>query len=172
MRAVTERITTKGIKKAIGENFSTVIVQVKERDSTKGPLHGKTYRCRKLPALKFSKDLPLLVFASFSASQTRLGHSSTHLHSSTGSSHSETRDSLQGCTMCRCHRKAGVNGLQLSHSQKSNIPAISHHILGALSIQPGNLTPFSTSQPHSTSIHISDSTISSYFVTRLHYLRL
>ena len=42
-RAVTERIMPKGIKKAIGENFSMVIVWVKERDSTKGLLHGKTY---------------------------------------------------------------------------------------------------------------------------------
>ena len=41
MRAVPERITPKGIKKAIGENFSTVIVQVKEQDSIQGPLHGK-----------------------------------------------------------------------------------------------------------------------------------
>jgi hypothetical protein len=172
MRAVPERITLKGIKKAIGENFSTVIVWVKEWDSTKGLLHGKTYHCHNFPMLKFSKDLLSLMFASFSASQTRLGHSSTHLLLSTGSSHSETQDLLQGCTMCHCHLKVGVNGLQLSRSQKLNVPAISHHILGALSIQPGNLTLFSTLQPCSTSIHISDTMISSYFVTRLRYLRL
>jgi hypothetical protein len=171
-RAIAERITPRGIKKAIGENFSTVIVRVKERDSTKGPLHGKTYRCRDFPTLKISKDSLLLAFASFSVSRTRLGHSSTHLLLSTGSSHSETRDSLQGCTMCHYHRKAGVNGLQLSHSQKLNVPAISHHILGALSIQPGNLTLFSTSRLRSTSTHISDITISSCFVTRLRYLKL
>ena len=40
-RAVAERVTPKGIKKAIGENFSTVIIRVKKQDSTKGPLHGK-----------------------------------------------------------------------------------------------------------------------------------
>ena len=44
-RAVAERITPKGIKKAVGENFSMVIVWVKEWDSTKGRLHGKTYHC-------------------------------------------------------------------------------------------------------------------------------
>jgi hypothetical protein len=169
MRAVPERITPKGIKKAIGENFSMVIVQVKEWDSTKGPLHGKTYHCHNFPMLKFSKDLLLLMFASFSASQMRLGHSSTHLLLLTGSSHSNTWDSLQGCTMCHCHHKAEVNGFQLSYSQKLNVPAISYHILGMLPIQPGNPTWFSTSWPHSTSIHISDITISS---SRLHYLRL
>jgi hypothetical protein len=44
VRAVAERVTPKGFKKAIGENFSTVIIRVKERDRKKGPLHGKTYR--------------------------------------------------------------------------------------------------------------------------------
>jgi hypothetical protein len=41
MRAVAERVTSKGTKKAIGESFSTVIIRVKEQDSTIGPLHGK-----------------------------------------------------------------------------------------------------------------------------------
>ena len=149
-----------------------VIVWVKEWDSTKGPLHGKTYHCQDFPTLKNLKDLLLLMFASFSASWTRLGHSNTHLLLSTGSSHSESRDLLQGCTMCHYHHKVGVNKLQLSHSQKLNVPAISHHILGVLSIQPGNPILFSISQLHSTSTHISNIMISSCFVTRLHYLRL
>ena len=44
VRAVTEKVTPKGLKKAIGENFSTVIIWVKEQDKKKGPLDGKTYR--------------------------------------------------------------------------------------------------------------------------------
>ena len=43
VRAVAERVTPKGIKKAIGENFSLVIVRVKGWDRSKGPLHGKSY---------------------------------------------------------------------------------------------------------------------------------
>ena len=43
VRAVTEKVTPKGLKKAIGENFSTVIIRVKEWDKKKGPLDGKTY---------------------------------------------------------------------------------------------------------------------------------
>jgi hypothetical protein len=118
------------------------------------------------------QDLPLLAFASFSAFQMMLGHSSTHSPLSTGSSHSETPDLSQGCTMYHYLHKVGVNGRQLSHSQKLNVPAISHHILGMLSIQPGNLTQFSTLQLRFISTHISDITTFSCFVTRLHYLRL
>jgi hypothetical protein len=46
-KAVAERITPQGMKKAVAENFSTVIVRMKECDRTKGPLHGKicTVRC-------------------------------------------------------------------------------------------------------------------------------
>lgn len=115
----------------------------------------------------------MLASASFSASQMMLlGHSSTHLLMSTGSSRSETQDSLQGCTMSHYLHKVEVNGRQLSHSQKLNVPAISHHILGVPSIQHGNLILFSTVRLRSISTHISDITIFSCFVTRLHYLRL
>lgn len=115
----------------------------------------------------------MLASTSFSASQMMLlGNSSTHLLMLTGSSCSETQDSLQGCTMSYYLHKVEVNGCQLSQSQKLNIPAISHHILGMPSIQHESLILFSTMRLHSISTHISNITIFSCFVTRLHYLRL
>jgi hypothetical protein len=101
-----------------------------------------------------------------------LGHSSTHLLMSTGSSRSETQDSSQGCTTSHYLHKVEVNGRPLSHLQKLNVPAISHHILGMLSIQPGNLILFLTLRLRSISTHISDITIFSCFVIRWRYLRL
>ena len=114
----------------------------------------------------------MVASASFSASQMMLGHSSTHLLMSTGSSRSETQDSSQGCTTTHYLHKVEVNGRQLSHSQKLNVPAISHHILAMPSIPPGNLILFSTLRLRSISTHISNITIFSCSVTRLHYLIL
>ena len=59
MRAVAERVTPKGIKKAKRENFSTVIVRMKDQDSMKGPLHGKDLPYVGFPTLTIFQGLAI-----------------------------------------------------------------------------------------------------------------
>jgi hypothetical protein len=56
-RAVPEKMTPQGIKKAVAEHFSTVLVREKERDRTKGPLDGKG-DCRQVSFLHLSYFRP------------------------------------------------------------------------------------------------------------------
>ena len=58
-RAVPERVTPKGIKKAIGENFSTVIIRVKKQDRKKGPLHGNDLPFVGFPTLTILQGLAI-----------------------------------------------------------------------------------------------------------------
>jgi hypothetical protein len=57
--AVPEKITPKGIKKAIGENFSIVIIWVKKQDRKKGPLHGNDLPFVGFPTLTILQGLAI-----------------------------------------------------------------------------------------------------------------